>query len=69
MRGVVELFKYLVSKKVEPIDGLQSSFSQAHGAVKTRMTEHYTSPMTTGALSVVHATCRLIPGGFTTDST
>lgn len=31
-----ELFKYLVSKQVESIDGLQSSFSQAHRAAEIR---------------------------------
>lgn len=56
MRAVGELFNYLVSKKVESIDGLQSSFSQAHRAVKIRNTENYTSPVIDwkNVLSVPH---------------
>lgn len=34
---------YLVSKQVESIDGLQSSFSQAHRAAEIRNTENYTT--------------------------
>lgn len=41
--GVGELFKYLVSKQVKSIDGLQSSFSQAHRAAKIRNNENYTT--------------------------
>lgn len=37
-----ELFTYLVSKQVKSIDGLQSSFSQAHGAAQIRNTQSYT---------------------------
>lgn len=41
VQGVGELFKYLVSKQIESIDGLQSSFSQAHGAAQRRYIENY----------------------------
>lgn len=41
--GASELFKDLVSKQVESIDGLQSSFSQAHRAAKKRNNENYTT--------------------------
>lgn len=43
-----EGFKYLVSKQVESIDGLQSSFSEAHGAVnkKTHSTLQRTDNIT-----------------------
>lgn len=43
MQGVGELFKYLVSKQVESIDGLQSSFSKANRAAKIRNTAYYTT--------------------------
>lgn len=33
-------FKYLISKQVESIDGLQSSFSETHGAGMRRNTKY-----------------------------
>lgn len=38
---VGELFKYLVSKQVESIDGLQSSLSQTHRAAEKNDTQDF----------------------------
>lgn len=54
MQGVGELFKYLVSKQVESVDGFQSSFSQTHRAAKGRNTENYTTHNKQISLPLMH---------------
>lgn len=53
-QGAGELLTYLVSKQVESIDGLQSSFSQAHRAAKIRNTENYTMHNKQISLTLMH---------------
>lgn len=48
------MFKYLVSKQVKSIDGLQRSFSQAHRAAKIRNTGNYTTCNKQISLALMH---------------